>query len=93
VTPSTASRPRLAPKARLRFDRKTGRFMLLYPEKGMVLNTTGADVLQLCTGEHTLAAIIERLTEKYGQATPAIEREVVDFLKQMEDRGLVRMSE
>ena len=50
-----SSRPRLAPKARLRFDRKSSRYMLLYPERGLVLNATAADVVQLCTGEHTVA--------------------------------------
>jgi coenzyme PQQ biosynthesis protein PqqD len=92
VTPSTESRPRLARKARLRLDRKTDRYLLLYPEKGMVLNPTAADVLHLCTGEHTVAAIIAHLAEKYGQPPPAVEREVVDFLQAMEDRGLVRMT-
>jgi len=90
---STESRPRLARKARLRFDRKTGRYMLLYPEKGMVLNPTAADVLQLCTGDHTVAAIIERLAEKYGRTSPDVEREVVDFLEAMEHRGLLRTDE
>ena len=90
---STESRPRLARKARLRFDRKTDRYLLLYPEKGMVLNATGADVLHLCTGDHTVATIIERLSEKYAQAAPAVEREVFDFLRAMEARGLVRMDE
>jgi pyrroloquinoline quinone biosynthesis protein D len=90
---STESRPRLARKARLRFDRKTERYMLLYPEKGMVLNSTGADVLHLCTGDHTVATIIERLTAKYAQTPSAVEQQVFDFLRAMEDRGLVRMDE
>jgi Coenzyme PQQ synthesis protein D (PqqD). len=47
---STESRPRLASKARLRFDRKSSRYMLLYPERGLVLNPTAADVLQRCDG-------------------------------------------
>ena len=37
-------------KARLRFDRKSSRYMLLYPERGLVLNPTAADVLQRCDG-------------------------------------------
>ena len=40
--------------------------MLLYPERGLVLNATAADVVKLCTGEHTVAAIVERLAEKYA---------------------------
>jgi len=57
-----ATRPRLAAKARLRWDRKAERFMLLYPERGLVLNPTAADVVRLCTGELTVGAIVEQLT-------------------------------
>ena len=51
----------------------------------------GADIVQLCTGEHTVAAIVERLAEKYApQPADAIEREVLTFLHAMFDRGLIR---
>jgi coenzyme PQQ biosynthesis protein PqqD len=65
--------------------------MLLYPEKGLVLNPTAADVVQLCTGEHTVGAIVERLAAKYAaEPRAAIERQVLEFLLAMADRGLVR---
>jgi coenzyme PQQ biosynthesis protein PqqD len=83
-------RPRLAAKARLRFDRKSERFLLLYPEKGLVLNPTAADILRLCTGEHTVEGIVEQLAGKYAtEPREAVEREVLDFLRTMADRGLV----
>ena len=85
------ARPRLAPKVRVRWDRKDGRYMLLYPERGLVLNATAADVAKLCTGEHTVAAIIERLAEKYApHPADAVEREVQAFLHAMVERGLIR---
>lgn len=87
---SAESRPLLATKARLRFDRKRSRYMLLYPERGLELNPTAADVLQRCTGERTVSSIVEELAQKYGHETPAVEREVMDFLQTMADRGLVR---
>jgi pyrroloquinoline quinone biosynthesis protein D len=87
---SVESRPRLAAKVRLRYDRKAERYMLLYPERGLVLNGTAADVAQLCTGEHTVRAIVAQLAVKYGQATDVVEREVLGFLTAMADRGLVR---
>lgn len=88
---SAGMRPKLADKARLRHDRKTGRTMLLYPERGLELSTTAADILRLCTGEHTVASIVERLTAKYeGQPSEVIEREVSTFLGSMLDRALVR---
>ena len=87
---STDARPRLAPKARLRFDRKSTRYMLLYPERGLVLNPTAADIVRLCTGEHTVGDIVARLAEKYApQPREAVEREVRAFLDTMTDRGLV----
>ena len=86
---SAESRPRLASKARLRFDRKASRYMLLYPERGLVLNTTAADVLQLCTGERTVESIVAELARRYGHEAPAVEREVMSFLTAMTERGLV----
>jgi coenzyme PQQ biosynthesis protein PqqD len=87
---SVESKPRLASKARLRFDRKSSRYMLLYPERGLVLNPTAADVLQRCTGERTVHSIVEELAQKYGHEAPAVEKEVMEFLETMADRGLVQ---
>ena len=85
------ARPRLAPKVMVRFDRKTDRYMLLYPERGMALNPTAADIVQLCTGELTVGAIVERLVEKYPKQPRAdIEREMMSFLTVLADKGLVR---
>ena len=86
------SRPRLAAKTRLRFDRKAGTFMLLYPEKGLVLNATAADVAQLCTGEHTVGAIVERLAANYNQEPAIVEREVLALLNSLAERGLIQDS-
>ena len=87
---SAGTRPRLAAKARLRWDRKDERWMLLYPERGLVLNPTGADVVQLCTGEHTVETIVEKLAEKYTtQPREALEQEIVTFLGRLAERGLV----
>lgn len=82
--------PRIASKARLRYDRKAERYILLYPEKGLVLNPTGADIVRLCTGEHSVGAIIDQLAAKYGRDAPAIEREVMDFLAALAERALLQ---
>jgi pyrroloquinoline quinone biosynthesis protein D len=87
---SAGTRPRLAAKARLRWDRKDERWMLLYPERGLVLNATAADVVQLCTGEHTVEAIVETLVGKYpAQPREALEQEILTFLGRLAERGLV----
>ena len=87
---SAESRPRLVSKARLRFDKKSSRYMLLYPERGLVLNPTAADVLQRCNGLRTVGSIVEELAQQYGHEVPAVEREVMTFLQTMADRGLVQ---
>jgi coenzyme PQQ biosynthesis protein PqqD len=90
VSLSLQTRPRLAAKARLRWDRKDERFMLLYPERGLVLNPTAADVVRLCTGEVTVSAIVDQLAAKYApQPREVVEREVLTFLTRMLERGLV----
>jgi pyrroloquinoline quinone biosynthesis protein D len=91
---SLAARPRLAAKARLRWDRKAERFMLLYPERGLVLNATGADVVRLCTGELTVGAIVEQLAARYApQPREVVEREVLTFLTRMAERALVTFAD
>lgn len=88
---SLDSRPRLAPKTRVRFDRKSGRTLLLFPEKGLELNGTAAEVVRLCTGERPVAAIVDELAANHPAASRAdIERQVVDFLGALVDRCLVR---
>jgi pyrroloquinoline quinone biosynthesis protein D len=84
------ARPRLAAKARLRWDRKSERYMLLYPERGLVLNATAADVVRLCTGELTVAAIVDQLATKYTeQPLEALQAEVQTFLTRLAERGLL----
>jgi coenzyme PQQ biosynthesis protein PqqD len=88
------SRPVVAAKARLRWDARTSRHLLLYPERGLILNPTAADVLQLCTGEHTVGAIVDRLADKYApQPRESVEREVLAFLANMAERGLIRQQD
>ncbi len=37
-----------------------------------------------------MGAIVDELARKYGQEAPAVERQVMDFLRTMADRGLVQ---
>ena len=87
------SRPRIASKARLRYDRRDNRYMLLYPEKGLVLNPTAAEIAKLCTGEHSVTAIISQLASRYGKDAAEIEGEVMKFLSALAERGLLQEPE
>jgi pyrroloquinoline quinone biosynthesis protein D len=83
-------KPKLAPKTKLRLDPKTGKYILLYPEKGLLLNPTGAAILKLCTGEQTLSAIIATLVLEFQSDTEKVQAEVVTFVQGLLDRGLVQ---
>ena len=88
-----ALRPRLAAKARLRRDRHGQGWLLLYPERGLELNETATAVVQLLTGDLTVAAIVDRLAARYTAAPrELIEREVVSFLDALAARGLLAAS-
>jgi pyrroloquinoline quinone biosynthesis protein D len=82
-------RPKLAPKTKLRLDPKTGKYILLYPEKGLLLNPTGAAILKLCTGEHELRAIIATLAVEFQSEPSVLEPEVLGFVRGLLDRGLI----
>ena len=87
---SRDSRPKLAAKARLRYDRLSDRHMLLYPEKGLALNATGTEIIKLCTGEQTVGDIIANLSARYdGSSAEKLEQEVLGFLEALRTRGLL----
>ena len=81
----------LSPKVRLRFDRRTGRHLLLYPERGLELNDTATEIARLCTGEWTVDDMVEQLAQAYDDVSLIeIRREVCEFLEVLADRGLLQ---
>ena len=87
-----SSRPALSGKARLRFDRASGGYLLLYPERGLALNPTAASILKLCDGERTVDAIVEELQRDYAERpAPELRKDVLEFLEEMARRGLLQV--
>jgi len=84
-------KPKLAPKTKLRLDPKTGKYILLYPEKGLLLNQTGAAILKLCNGDQSLSAIIAQLAVEFRSEPGALELEVLGFVQGLFDRGLLQV--
>ena len=84
------ARPRIASKARLRFDAHSGKWLLLYPERGIELSDSASDILRLCDGSRTVAAIVVELTVRYDESPAAeVTHDVQAFLRSMCERGLV----
>jgi pyrroloquinoline quinone biosynthesis protein D len=81
--------PKLAKKARLRFDRHEQKEMLLYPERGLSLNETAAAIARKIDGTRSISAIASELAADYGAPADAIEPDVVAFVQDLFDKGLL----
>lgn len=71
VVVTAASRPMLAHRVYLRWDRHADTMMLLGPERGLFLDPVAAEVVGLCDGERSLEEIVAALAGRY----PATDRE------------------
>lgn len=72
------ARPRLATHVRMRFDAARGQHTLLAPESVLVLNDTGAAIVDLCDGVRTIADIQSELRHRYAAASSS---EVADQVR------------
>lgn len=89
-----ATRVRLAAKARLRLDPRSGRQILLYPERGLELSESAARIARLCQEEMAVSAIVDELARgSAGASREQIERDVLRFLGELESRGLLARGE
>ncbi|MBL1110126.1 pyrroloquinoline quinone biosynthesis peptide chaperone PqqD [Streptomyces sp. 5-8] len=87
---SGSDRPRLARHVRLAFCRTRQRKILLHPETVVVLNASGADILELCDGQHTVTEIVSELGARY-QTVP--EDEVRQFLTRLVARRWLEVTD
>ncbi len=86
------ARVRLAARVRLRFDRHSGKHVLLYPERGLELNASGERIAALLTEERTVADLVELLAGSAGDTPKSVlERDVLAFLRALADRGLLEV--
>jgi coenzyme PQQ biosynthesis protein PqqD len=90
VSADPSRAPKLAKKARLRFDRHEGRYMIVYPERGLLLSESAAAIAKKIDGIRTVAEIARELESEHGSANgEEIERDVVAFIADLEARGLL----
>ena len=87
---SGSDRPRLARHVRLAFCRTRQRHVLLLPETVVVLNGSGADIIERCDGRHTVAEIVAGLGARY-RTVP--DDEVRRFLARLVARRCVELEQ
>ena len=84
---TTETVPVLWRLARMDFDPVRQRHVLLYPEGTVLLNETGAAILQLCDGRRSVTEIAGVLQERYGSDVTA---DVITYLSGLAERELIR---
>ncbi len=87
-----ASCPTLQPKTRLRYDRQRDAFVLLWPERGLLLNRPAGEILQRCCGEESVSSIVTALSTQYPHTQrQMIEDDVHRLLGDLSRRGLLTL--
>ena len=83
------SRPRLAPGARLQFDPKRQRWLLLAPER--VIETEGPvhDIVKLCDGVRSIGQIVDELARVYAAPRAEIAEDVGALLQELLEKRLI----
>jgi pyrroloquinoline quinone biosynthesis protein D len=89
VTVDRSSAPKLARHARLRWDAARSRWVLLAPERILLLDEIAHDVLRRCDGEATVGAISAALAESYRADLAEVERDVVELIAELAAKRLV----
>ena len=88
------SRPALTRKARLRFDPISDEYLLLSPERGLILNGTASRILRLCTGTNTIGMIVDHLATIHPDSSrTSLEQDLWEFLQELNARGLIHEAE
>jgi pyrroloquinoline quinone biosynthesis protein D len=88
---SETAKPRLAAKARLKWDEVRQKPLLLSPERVLVLNPTAHQVVALCDGRRTIGEILVSLREKFE--SDAVDGDVRDLLARLAEKGLLVIAE
>jgi pyrroloquinoline quinone biosynthesis protein D len=86
ITPATI--PAIWRLARMEFDEVRQKRVLLYPEGVVLLNDTGAAILELCDGKRSIADIAAVLGERYQCDVTA---DVIEYLLRLVEQELVRV--
>jgi pyrroloquinoline quinone biosynthesis protein D len=80
-------RPVLSRHARYRWDELRGEHQLVFPEGMLVLNETGAAIVQCCDGR-TADDLVAELKHRFPDAEPVTD--VHAFIGRLVEKGLVR---
>jgi len=82
--------PTLPRHIKLRHDTARNRWMILAPERVLMPDAIALEVLQLCDGQRSVAAIAETLAGHYTAPQERILGDVTSLLQDLADKGVIR---
>ena len=93
AAPSIApeARPRLPRGVRLVHNEAQGGWVLLAPERVFKADAIAAEVVKRCTGEATLAAIVDDLAATFGAPRERVLTDVSALLQGLADKKLLEL--
>jgi pyrroloquinoline quinone biosynthesis protein D len=85
------ARPRLPRGVRLTHNEAQGGMVLLAPERVFKPDPIALEILKRCTGEATLATIVDELTATYGAPRERVLTDVSTLLRSLADKRLLEL--
>ena len=85
------ARPHLPRGVRLVDSAAQGGLVLLAPERVFKPDAIAAEILKRCTGEATLAAIVDALAAAYGAPRERVLADVSTLLRSLVDKKLMEL--
>jgi pyrroloquinoline quinone biosynthesis protein D len=85
------ARPRLPRGVRLVHNEAHGGFVLLAPERVFKADPIAAEILKRCTGEATVAAIVDDLAATFSAPRERILADVAKLLGTLADKRLLEL--
>ena len=85
------ARPRLPRGVRLVHSEAQGGWVLLAPERVFKADAVAAEIVKRCTGEATLAAIVDDLASTFSAPRERILADVTAMLRSLADKKLLEL--
>lgn len=81
--------PRLKTHVRLQFNEPRGRWIVQAPERVLMPDEIAVNVLKRCDGIANVSAIADALALQYGAPREVVERDVLEMLQDLADKGII----
>jgi pyrroloquinoline quinone biosynthesis protein D len=81
--------PTLRRGIRRHYDTVRAQNVLLCPERVILLDDIANAIAELCDAERSVAEISRILAERYSEDPARVEADVISFIEELADKGLV----